>query len=371
MKYLLKTIFIFIFLLYPSLVITAPKNIIFEANGIGESESIAINNALDLLSQQIYVSVESAIKSREKLINNSYSSEVENNSVLLSRGYFHNIQIYNKKTSKKKGVELTVGLSSDSITSSIDYLFLQIESDDIHSLSKSKLRERLYMANFLFSLISYAKANNIVYHKNSINLDDYISNSNKILNSDSSIKFIVFPKDIDISIKIENTLYKPYKNIYLGKGKYVYKVDANGYNTIQNTIEVTKGDNLEIELFLQKKLKNKIPVRIKIINETDIDTKILIKNYSNLISKNQMLESSNSNNFIEFHFTENKSQSVIAGYNNSSVSVFIKSYINKVEKNELLSINNLSKNNINSLSQNKIINQINEKSQIFFAKLFD
>lgn len=368
-KNLISIILISLLLLYPSF--AKEENIVLEANGQGITESQAISNALDILSQQIFVSVKSQITSNEKLINDSFSNEIENNSTLSSNGYFQNISVYNKKKYKKNGFEVTVGLTKESISSTIDYLFLQLKEDQIYNLPKSKLREQLDISNFLFSLISYAKINNITFKNQKNNLANYIVKLNKVLSSDSVIKFILSPDNKDALITIEKTTYKPYENIYLGKGKYFYEIKAKGYKNEQGSIDLDKGDNTEIEVYLQKKLKESIPVKIKITNKTSIPNDILLANSSSLISKNQMKESSNSNNYIEFQFLEKVSPSVISGYNNNVVNVIIISNINGIEKGETFSISNLSKDSKQEPFQNNVINQINAKSQMFFARLFD
>ena len=369
-KNLFNVIFISFLLLYPAFA-EKPKNIILEANGQGNTENQAISNALDILSQQIYVSVDNETKSSETLIGDSFSTNFENNSILSSNGYFQNISIYNKKNSKKIGFEVTVGLTAESISSTIDYLFLQLKYDEIYNLSKGNLKEQLKMANFLFSLTSYAKLNNLTYSKQSINLNEYISQLNKVISADSVTKFVINPEHIDATISIEKIKYKPYTNIYLPRGKYFYEVKAVGYKTVQDSIDLSKGDDIEIEVYLQKQLKSLVPVKIKVINETKINNNLMFQNFQKLISKNQMRESSNSKNYIELRLSEKNLTSVISGYTNHSVDVFIQSYINGVEKSEIFSINNLSKDNKQEVFQNNIINQINKKSEMFFARLFD
>lgn len=368
-KNFINILLVYLLLLYPAF--AKDKNIILEADGIGVTESLAISNALDILSQQIYVSIESQIRSSEKLNNNSFSTEVENNSLLSSNGYFQNISVYNKKKSKKKGFELTVGLTPESISSTIDYLFLHLQEEKVYSLSKSALKEQLNMSNFLFSLMAYAKKNNIQHSVPSTQLNEYIQKINKILSSDSRIKFLVCPQAVDSLITIEKTEYKAYINVYLAKGKYFYEVKAKGYKTIQDSINLNKGDDFEIEVYLQKKLNSLVPIQIKVINETKINSSLIMQKVKSLVSNNQMKESSSSSNYIEFHFSEKISKSVISGYNNNSFDVIIKSRINRVEKNETISINNLSKDDNQQVFQNNVLNQLNKKSQMFFARLFD
>ncbi|MDR0484699.1 MAG: hypothetical protein LBH40_05435 [Alphaproteobacteria bacterium] len=347
------------------------SNIVLEATAKGDTQEQAVNNALNLLSQQIYVSLQNTTTINETLKNEDFSSNVENNTVLNSAGFFQNISIYNTKKISRDSYQATVGLSPQALADSIDYLFLQLNPQQVKGSSKIKIQEQLDMANFLISLINYAEAKQVAYQKHELNLKEYINDLNKILNADSQLRFLIHPQDAKAKISINNKIYNGEEIIYLNGQKYLYKVTAQGFKEATGETTLYKGDKLTLDIYLQKQLFQVIPVKIKIINESDIQDSVVSNNLKSLLSQNQMKYVEDSLNYIEVMINQKVAPSVIKGYTNNLIEVRITSNIENKLKSAQFNINNLTDNPKQKVSANIFTQQFNQNSQIFFARLFD
>ncbi|MCL2567393.1 MAG: hypothetical protein FWE18_04795 [Alphaproteobacteria bacterium] len=346
------------------------SDIILEATAKGKNQEQAVNNALSLLSQQVYVSLKNTTVITENLQNEDFSTNIENNTILTSNGYFQNITIDTKKLSKNS-YEATVSLSRQALANTINYLFMQLLPEKIEDSSAIKLKEQLDRANFLFSLINYAQVNNVVFQRSDINLQKYIADLRKIINADSQLRFLIYPQGTNAEISIDKKNYKETERIYLARKKYIYKITSQGFKPVVDEITLRQGDNITLDIHMQKQLDKVIPVRLKISNKTSLADSVIKDDLKFLISQNQMRIVEDSPNYIEFTLQQQIAPSVIKGYNNHIVEVRIKTFINGKESITQFSINNLLEDNQSKIPPSVFVKQINPYAQKFFARLFD
>ncbi|MDR2008027.1 MAG: hypothetical protein LBQ34_03530 [Alphaproteobacteria bacterium] len=352
-------------------VLANPSNsVVLEATAKGDTQEEAINNALSLLSQQVYVSLQNTTVITETMADEDFSTSMANNTILTSNGYFQNVSIATKKLSKNS-YEAHVSLSRAALANTINYLFMQLLPEKIVDSSSSKLREQLDRANFLFSLINYAQANNVSFQSSDINLREYIADLRKILSADSQLRFLISPQNINAEISIDKNIYKNDEKIYLARKKYTYKITSSGYKPVVGEITMRQGDNITLDIFMQKQLDSVVPVRVKIINNTALSDSLLKDNLQFLLADYQMKAVDNSTNSMEISLNQRNEQSVIKGWTNQIIEATIKSNIDGVSAITQFSINNLVQENNSKISPSSFIKQFNPYAQKFFARLFD
>jgi hypothetical protein len=335
------------------------NNYFLVAVGEGKTLEISKQNALQLLSQNIFVNIDNYYNSKEELKNNSFSQNIINNTTLKSNIIFLGLDFFN--STYKNGVHIVyVGVSEKSYLSTIDYFISKLNFEKIDSLTKDLLKQELENANNLYALILYADANNLKINPitlGSLSLLDYINLLKQKNNAQAIIKFDIYPSNA--TILLNNNKYDPFKEIFLKAGSYSYKVYADGFVSLEENITLNLGDNTNLVLYLQKKLDKPFLIETKIENFSNLSKDLLLDFIKNIANKNQMIISKNTNNKIEIIVNQEEVATLHSTYKSITISVVINIIINDVVKTY--------KQNISYIFNSNIVN-INTIPSAFFFK---
>jgi hypothetical protein len=122
-----------------------------------------------------------------------------------------------------------------------------------------------------------------------------------------------------ILIKIADKEYKNMETVYLNKGKYVYSINNPLYLLVENTIEVQNEDKKQIDIFLEKNMNKKLPVKIVVDSLcSDINKESIVDEFKNVIGKHQLILDVKSNKSIKIAISgcsENKINDKFSTYN--------------------------------------------------------
>ncbi len=350
------------------------KELILNSIGKGETEQQAQNSAVANLSNQIFVNIESALQSEEVLKNDQFNISVSNTLKLNSKSYFQGLVFYNLKKLNSRKYEVYVGIDEKSIISTISYLFVQINPSEFDSLSRDAMMEKFEKANFLLSLVYYAKSKNIptgLSGENLITLKQYIADLDMAIKSNATVKFLVIPNLVDVKLLVDSKPKKPYQNIYLSVGNHSYEASLSGYRSVSKSFNLSLRDNIQYTIHLQKKLITDIPVSIIINNRSGISDSELRQLIEKVAINNQMYVVDKSENHIEVDFSKIHKDTSLKNFAVNIIDVTFKVLINGKKQGTSVSIKYLAKEGTEEIPTTHINKQLDENLGSFLARIYD
>ena len=371
MRYLV-IILLFVFCSFHIQAKEVNKNFILVAKGSGVTPEAAQQNAIAVLSQNIFVEVKTDLQSSEVLKNENYKIEATNNVQVQSNSYFSGLSFFNQKKGKKNLYVAEVGLSTESYNATVQYLQSQINFSLIDSASRADLIVQKDMANFLLSLLMYGKKNNLPYDANYYtNLAKYASEANKIISSEVVIQFQVQNKPT-ANIILNGKSYKPFTNIFLQHGDYDYQIVLQGYVTKKGKISVQAGDKRTYNIYLQKQLTNKYPVSLKLVNNSKLSSAYFNNIMNTIANANQMVTQQSANNTFEMIIEPLSVNPSFEGYYNIQAKITVNLYQQGVvKKSTTITVDYLSGNQEPKIPNNVLDKQLQQKLEPFLASIYD
>lgn len=349
------------------------NNFVVWSVGSGVSKQSAKNNALENLAKDIFVGVKSSFNSTENLQNNKFNSSYTSNLNLQSYANFVGVSFFNYNQ-KNNSYTVTAGLSKQALLNTINYIYTNLNIDIVNSLDKYKANVELNNVNFLNALLLYAKSKNIATPQlnfKQYSITSYTQALQKKVNAQAIVKFVTNHKNATITLNSKT--YKPFTEIYLPSGNFVYAVSLSNYITNTNSINLRNGDNLTLEVYLQKKLSNRVPVRLIVNNATNINTNTILSFLQTVANNNQMEVSKTANNTLTIAIDNVNVAKLSSSYYNLQTNVRITTNINNVIKTVDIPITYLSSSNVNNyatLPFNYVQTKILANTKLFFANLY-
>lgn len=298
------------------------SEVFLKQEATGENIEKARANALALLSQNFLVFVKSDFESNISVENKKVDSKSKNNIDIKTIGLFKGIKFINEKKVKKNIFTTTVVFDIDSYNQTIESLANYIKENKNINMSKYAISLQKEKLLFLIAVMDFGKTKNIAIDENEYkNLIEY---SKKLTLESSNMAKITFningTQNVDaILIKIADKEYKSMETVYLNKGKYVYSINNPLYLMVENTIEVQNEDKKQIDIFLEKNINKKLPVKIVVDSLcSDINKEAIVDEFKNVIGKHQLILDVKSNKSIKIAISgcsENKINDKFSTYN--------------------------------------------------------
>jgi hypothetical protein len=298
------------------------SEVFLKQEATGENIEKARANALALLSQNFLVFVKSDFESNISVENKKVDSKSKNNIDIKTIGLFKGIKFINEKKVKKNIFTTTVVFDIDSYNQTKESLVNYIEDNKNINMSKYAISLQKEKLLFLIAVMDFGKTKNIAIDENEYN--NLIAYSKKLTLESSNMAKIKFningTKNVDaILIKIADKEYKNMETVYLNKGKYVYSINNPLYLMVENTIEVQNEDKKQIDIFLEKNMNKKLPVKIVVDSLcSDINKESIVDEFKNVIGKHQLILDVKSNKSIKIAISgcsENKINDKFSTYN--------------------------------------------------------
>jgi hypothetical protein len=298
------------------------SEVFLKQEATGENIEKARANALALLSQNFLVFVKSDFESNISVENKKVDSKSKNNIDIKTIGLFKGIKFINEKKVKKNIFTTTVVFDIDSYNQTKESLVNYIEDNKNINMSKYAISLQKEKLLFLIAVMDFGKTKNIAIDENEYN--NLIAYSKKLTLESSNMAKITFningTKNVDaILIKIADKEYKNMETVYLNKGKYVYSINNPLYLMVENTIEVQNEDKKQIDIFLEKNMNKKLPVKIVVDSLcSDINKESIVDEFKNVIGKHQLILDVKSNKSIKIAISgcsENKINDKFSTYN--------------------------------------------------------
>lgn len=298
------------------------SEVFLKQEATGENIEKARANALALLSQNFLVFVKSDFESNISVENKKVDSKSKNNIDIKTIGLFKGIKFINEKKVKKNIFTTTVVFDIDSYNQTTESLANYIKENKNINMSKYAISLQKEKLLFLIAVMDFGKTKNIAIDENEYkNLIEY---SKKLTLESSNMAKITFningTQNVDaILIKIADKEYKSMETVYLNKGKYVYSINNPLYLMVENTIEVQNEDKKQIDIFLEKNINKKLPVKIVVDSLcSDINKEAIVDEFKNVIGKHQLILDVKSNKSIKIAISgcsENKINDKFSTYN--------------------------------------------------------
>jgi hypothetical protein len=298
------------------------SEVFLKQEATGENMEKARANALALLSQNFLVFVKSDFESNISVENKKVDSKSKNNIDIKTIGLFKGIKFINEKKVKKNIFTTTVVFDIDSYNQTTESLANYIKENKNINMSKYAISLQKEKLLFLIAVMDFGKTKNIAIDENEYkNLIEY---SKKLTLESSNMAKITFningTQNVDaILIKIADKEYKSMETVYLNKGKYVYSINNPLYLMVENTIEVQNEDKKQIDIFLEKNINKKLPVKIVVDSLcSDINKEAIVDEFKNVIGKHQLILDVKSNKSIKIAISgcsENKINDKFSTYN--------------------------------------------------------
>jgi hypothetical protein len=298
------------------------SEVFLKQEATGENIEKARANALALLSQNFLVFVKSDFESNISVENKKVDSKSKNNIDIKTIGLFKGIKFINEKKVKKNIFTTTVVFDIDSYNQTKESLVNYIEDNKNINMSKYAISLQKEKLLFLIAVMDFGKTKNIAIDENEYK--NLIAYSKKLTLESSNMAKITFningTKNVDaILIKIADKEYKNMETVYLNKGKYVYSINNPLYLLVENTIEVQNEDKKQIDIFLEKNMNKKLPVKIVVDSLcSDINKESIVDEFKNVIGKHQLILDVKSNKSIKIAISgcsENKINDKFSTYN--------------------------------------------------------
>jgi hypothetical protein len=298
------------------------SEIFLKQEATGENIEKARANALALLSQNFLVFVKSDFESNISVANKKVDSKSKNNIDIKTIGLFKGIKFINEKKVKKNIFTTTVVFDIDSYNQTTESLANYIQENKNINMSKYEISLQKEKLLFLIAMMDFGKTKNIAIDENEYK--NLIEHSKKLTLESSNMAKITFningTQNVDaILIKIADKEYKNMETVYLNKGKYVYSINNPLYLLVENTIEVQNEDKKQIDIFLEKNINKKLPVKIVVDSLcSDINKETIVDEFKNLIGKHQLILDVKSNKSIKIAISgcsENKINDKFSTYN--------------------------------------------------------
>jgi hypothetical protein len=298
------------------------SEVFLKQEATGENIEKARANALALLSQNFLVFVKSDFESNISVENKKVDSKSKNNIDIKTIGLFKGIKFINEKKVKKNIFTTTVVFDIDSYNQTKESLVNYIEDNKNINMSKYAISLQKEKLLFLIAVMDFGKTKNIAIDENEYN--NLIAYSKKLTLESSNMAKITFningTQNVDaILIKIADKEYKNMETVYLNKGKYVYSINNPLYLMVENTIEVQNEDKKQIDIFLEKNMNKKLPVKIVVDSLcSDINKESIVDEFKNVIGKHQLILDVKSNKSIKIAISgcsENKINDKFSTYN--------------------------------------------------------
>jgi hypothetical protein len=298
------------------------SEVFLKQEATGENIEKARANALALLSQNFLVFVKSDFESNISVENKKVDSKSKNNIDIKTIGLFKGIKFINEKKVRKNIFTTTVVFDIDSYNQTTESLANYIKENKNINMSKYAISLQKEKLLFLIAVMDFGKTKNIAIDENEYkNLIEY---SKKLTLESSNMAKITFningTQNVDaILIKIADKEYKSMETVYLNKGKYVYSINNPLYLMVENTIEVQNEDKKQIDIFLEKNINKKLPVKIVVDSLcSDINKEAIVDEFKNVIGKHQLILDVKSNKSIKIAISgcsENKINDKFSTYN--------------------------------------------------------
>ncbi len=298
------------------------SEVFLKQEATGENIEKARANALALLSQNFLVFVKSDFESNISVENKKVDSKSKNNIDIKTIGLFKGIKFINEKKVKKNIFTTTVVFDIDSYNQTTESLANYIKENKNINMSKYAISLQKEKLLFLIAVMDFGKTKNIAIDENEYkNLIEY---SKKLTLESSNMAKITFningTQNVDaILIKIADKEYKSMETVYLNNGKYVYSINNPLYLMVENTIEVQNEDKKQIDIFLEKNINKKLPVKIVVDSLcSDINKEAIVDEFKNVIGKHQLILDVKSNKSIKIAISgcsENKINDKFSTYN--------------------------------------------------------
>jgi len=298
------------------------SEVFLKQEATGENIEKARANALALLSQNFLVFVKSDFESNISVENKKVDSKSKNNIDIKTIGLFKGIKFINEKKVKKNIFTTTVVFDIDSYNQTKESLVNYIEDNKNINMSKYAISLQKEKLLFLIAVMDFGKTKNIAIDENEYK--NLIAYSKKLTLESSNMAKITFningTKNVDaILIKIADKEYKNMETVYLNKGKYVYSINNPLYLLVENTIEVQNEDKKQIDIFLEKNMNKKLPVKIVVDSLcSDINKESIVDEFKNVIGKHQLILDVKSTKSIKIAISgcsENKINDKFSTYN--------------------------------------------------------
>jgi hypothetical protein len=298
------------------------SEVFLKQEATGENIEKARANALALLSQNFLVFVKSDFESNISVENKKVDSKSKNNIDIKTIGLFKGIKFINEKKVKKNIFTTTVVFDIDSYNQTKESLVNYIEDNKNINMSKYAISLQKEKLLFLIAVMDFGKTKNIAIDENEYK--NLIAYSKKLTLESSNMAKITFningTQNVDaILIKIADKEYKNMETVYLNKGKYVYSINNPLYLLVENTIEVQNEDKKQIDIFLEKNMNKKLPVKIVVDSLcSDINKESIVDEFKNVIGKHQLILDVKSNKSIKIAISgcsENKINDKFSTYN--------------------------------------------------------
>jgi hypothetical protein len=298
------------------------SEVFLKQEATGENIEKARANALALLSQNFLVFVKSDFESNISVENKKVDSKSKNNIDIKTIGLFKGIKFINEKKVKKNIFTTTVVFDIDSYNQTKESLVNYIEDNKNINMSKYAISLQKEKLLFLIAVMDFGKTKNIAIDENEYK--NLIAYSKKLTLESSNMAKITFningTKNVDdVVIQIADKEYKNMETVYLNKGKYVYSINNPLYLLVENTIEVQNEDKKQIDIFLEKNMNKKLPVKIVVDSLcSDINKESIVDEFKNVIGKHQLILDVKSNKSIKIAISgcsENKINDKFSTYN--------------------------------------------------------
>jgi hypothetical protein len=298
------------------------SEVFLKQEATGENIEKARANALALLSQNFLVFVKSDFESNISVENKKVDSKSKNNIDIKTIGLFKGIKFINEKKVKKNIFTTTVVFDIDSYNQTKESLVNYIEDNKNINMSKYAISLQKEKLLFLIAVMDFGKTKNIAIDENEYK--NLIAYSKKLTLESSNMAKITFningTKNVDdVVIQIADKEYKNMETVYLNKGKYVYSINNPLYLMVENTIEVQNEDKKQIDIFLEKNMNKKLPVKIVVDSLcSDINKESIVDEFKNVIGKHQLILDVKSNKSIKIAISgcsENKINDKFSTYN--------------------------------------------------------
>ncbi len=253
-----------------------------------EGCGVTKNEALNSLSQSIYVSVKNNLNKKESysksIFSTFFSKKIDSSSSQSSSVIIKNAKFYNKNG------EVCASVSEKNVKDSAKQILKEIKTFKIDSLP-TVFEEKEKKINSMLGKIAFVKA---VLKLSSEDLK--ILNKKEAILIEKSSKGAVVFNTSDVNAKIIISNYNkpilPSQEVELKEGKYSYKILANNKCPVEGELEVKKGKLISINKTLgdypQITFKSNIPQNKISINLDGIDvqlnkTKILKQCSGNIV----------------------------------------------------------------------------------------
>jgi len=218
--------------------------------GCGKDKTEALNT----LSQSIYVSIDNQFKKNEELqrgLISYFSSSVQNSSTQTS-----NLTLKNVKFINKNGL-ICAEISKDEVIKSATETLKELKTFSIDKLPEN-FKEKQKTIKALLGKISFVKAI-LNLKEEEISKLNSLEKKLKDLANKGEVTFALNIPYAKISISGEKGTFYPSKAILLNPGHYSYKIIAEGYESAMGEFNIKAGEEKSIsESLISKKIMKKV-----------------------------------------------------------------------------------------------------------------